>query len=329
MKIGQDDVVYMTDGRYIASLQEVPGQTFNASDSNTYTWNDQALDLPDGYVASTLEELGTYLVIGTYYTEVLNRGNRAELYPWNRTAASFNIPMRTKGNGVWQTIAKGNLLYSIVDRRNLKLYASNLTAFELQRELRRIDEDLTLHPDAIEIVDEEILCGIGDGNAENLGIYSFRDGVMQLRNVLSPGATNIEIGSVISIGDRQLLASWKYGSTYGVDIINTTRTTSYTTMLDSPLYTVGDALNPFSFAQIDVLLARKLSTGQGVRVSYRTSLDADFAPLHTFDFTTYQAVSSMNASSSLDGVTTIQLRIELTAAADSDATPELLSLTLF
>lgn len=329
--VGQDDVAYITDGRYIASLQEIAGQTFDPDDSNTFTWNAAALDLPEGYVASTLSELGTYLVIGTYYSEVLNRGNRAELFPWDRISPSFGIPQRTKGNGVWQTIAEGNILYSLVDRRNGKVYASNLTTFELQRELRTIADELSLHPDAVEALENELLFGIGsdEPGTENCGVYSFSDGAMTLRNVLSGGDSAVEIGSLLNVGEGQFLASWTDGTNHAVDVISDVRYDSYATVLESPVFTVGTALQPTAFTQVDINLAKKLSAGQGVRVKYREHLDDDWTLVGTFDYATFGAVAHMNTEAGTGDVTTIQLRIELTTLPGSTDSPELLSVSLF
>lgn len=328
---GQDDVAYITDGRYIASLQEIASQIFDPNDTDTFTWNATALDLPDGYVASTLSELGTYLVIGTYYSEVLNRGNRAELFPWDRLSASFGIPQRTKGNGVWQTIAQGNILYSLVDRRSGKVYASNLTTLELQRELRTIAAELSLHPDAVEAFENELLFGIGssDAESENCGVYSFSDGVLTLRNVVSTGESGVEIGSILNIGEGEFLVSWTDGTDDGVDLVSDVRYDSYAAVLETPMFTVGTALEPHAFTQIDVNLAKKLATGQGVRVKYREHLDDEWTTVGTFDFATFGAVAQMNGVATTGDVTTVQLRIELTTPADSTDTPELLSVTLF
>ncbi len=331
MHVGQDDVVYITDGKYIASLQETPGETFDANDPSTYTWNSQALDLPDGYVASSLAEVGEYLVIGSYYAAALNRGNRAYLFPWNRTAASFGIPQRTNGNGVWQTITQGNVLYTLVDRRNAKVYASNLTTLELQRELRRISNELRLHPDAVEAIDDELLFGIGsdEEGTENCGVYSFREGAMQLRNTVSAGDANVEIGSVLNIGEGKLLISWTDGTNHGVDLVSDTRCDGYATVLETPLYTVGTALHPGSLQQIDVQLGKALAEGQGVRVSYRERLGDGWTEIKAFDFATFGAVSHMNDKTGTSDLRTIQLKIEVTAASNSTDSPELLSVTLF
>lgn len=336
MLIGQDDVIYITDGRYIASIQEKAGETFDPSDSDTYTWNDQALDLPEGYVATTLSEIDTYLIIGTKYAAALNFGNRAHVFSWDRISSSFRIPQRTKGNGVWQMLEDKNALYSIIDRSTGKLYASNLTTIELARELPRISpDDLFLHPDAVEKVNDELLFGIGSRSegATGAGVYSFRDSAMQLRHIVSAGDSRVEIGSILNMGEGKMLVSWRKttgtGNTYGIDVVSDIRCDGYATVLESPLFTVGTALVPQPFEQIDISLAKALETGQGVKVKFREHLDDEWSDIGTFDFATYGAVSQMNAAAGTGSVATIQLRIELTTAADSTDSPELLSVSLF
>jgi len=336
MLIGQDDVVYITDGRYLASIQEQAGETFDPSDSDTYTWNDAALDLPEGYVATTLAEIDTYLIIGTKYAAALNFGNRADVFSWDRTSPSFRIPQRTRGNGVWQMLEDKNAIYSIIDRSTGKLYASNLTSIELARELPRISPDeLFLHPDAVEKMNDELLFGIGSRSegAERCGVYSFRGDAMQLRHTVSAGDGRVEIGSILNLGEDKMLVSWRKttgsSDTYGVDVVSDIRCTGYATVLESPLFTVGTALVPQPFEQIDINLAKKLATGQGVKVKYREHLDDAWSDIGTFDFATYGAVSKINDTAGIGAVSTIQLRIELTAAADSTDSPELLSVSLF
>jgi hypothetical protein len=331
--VGQDDVICFTDGRYIASLQEVPGQVFDPGNTDTYTWNATALDLPEGYIATTLTEIGTYLLIGTRFGAATNRGNRAHAFPWDRVSPSFNIPLRTKGNGIWQAIEKENVVYTLVDRDGLKVYASNLTAIEMQREFKRLGFSYDLNPDAVEQVDDELLFGVGaaDSSSHSLGIYSLRDGALQLRHTLSCGETDIEIGSVLNLGNGTILASWRNNNdgNCGVDAIGPHRCTGYATVVETPLFTVGTATEAQAFSQIDINLAKKLATGQGVRVKYREHLDDEWTTIGTFDHATFGAVSKMNAEAKVGDVSTIQLRIELTAASNSTDSPELLSVTLF
>src|ERR1044072_834968 len=54
MIIWQDDILYGGAGRYIFSLEEVAGQTVAPGNSATYTFTQQALDLPKNYRVKSL-----------------------------------------------------------------------------------------------------------------------------------------------------------------------------------------------------------------------------------------------------------------------------------
>ena len=60
----QDNAVYVCNGSSVASLLENPNETFDPTDSTTYTANSEALILPEGETAICLSELGTNLLIG-------------------------------------------------------------------------------------------------------------------------------------------------------------------------------------------------------------------------------------------------------------------------
>lgn len=338
MYIGQDDVVYITDGIYIASLTEVAGKTFNPSDGTTYTWNAQALDLPSDYVANTLNEYGDALIIGTYFNEVLNRGNRADTFAWTPTSSSgtytFDDTKKVKGNGVWQAATQGNIFYQVIDRNAGKLYVSNLSSYELIAELKNIaygDSVLKIHPDAVEIIDDQLLFGIGsnDSGQDNLGVYGYKNGTLHIQNTLSCGDTQIEIGSIINGAGYDYYISWDDDTTYGIDKVSNIRMDSYGTALVSPLYTVGTALEPASFTQMDVELGKPLASGEGVRVSYRTSPNDSWSTLQTLDYDTYGAVSYMNAEANLADIRKIQVKVELTVTEGATSSPEFISLNIF
>lgn len=331
MHIGQDDVVYMCDGKYIASLQEQSGQTFDPTNSGTYTFNAQALDLPDGYVANSLDEYGQYLIIGTYYSEVLNRGNRADTFPWDRTSASFNIPIQATGNGVLLSKNHNNRLFTIIDRTNGRITSTNLSSYEVLKEIRNISDEMKVFPDAIDVKDNEILFGLGSdtATAENLGVYGYKDGFYHLKNVLSCGDTGVEIGSIKNIGDNKLIVTWEYNGTYGADLISDDRYSNYDSRIDSQYYQVGTPLNLKQFQNLDIHLGKNLSTGQGVKVYYRSSLADSFTEIAEFSYTTHGEVAAAGFTPQMSPSTHCQIRVEKTCANNSTDSPEFMRLELY
>ena len=328
MLVGQDDVLYITDGKYIASLQEQAGQTFNASSATTYTWNSTALDLPDGYVANTLTEYGTFLIIGTYFGEILNIGNRADTFPWDRLSASYNIPIRAKGNGVLASINDNNRLYTLIDKVSGKVAASNLSTYQMLMELRSIKGGINVNPDAIDVLNNEILMGIGTDSADvdTSGVYGMKNNFLHLKNVLSCGGTQAQIGSVTAIGDGDYVASWEQGSTYGSDLISNTRCDGYISSVTTPLYSLSKSTGKVLFNNCEIQLGKELSTGQGIKVYYRANLTDSFTLIHTFDYATWGATNLYNDNANIEELARVQFKIELTSAADSTESPEFLSM---
>lgn len=334
--VGRDDVVYITDGRYIASLQQAnPAVAFDPNTPSTYTWNPTALDLPEGYVAATLSEYGTYLIIGTYFTEVLNRGNRADIFPWNKISQSFNNPICSKGNGVWQSVEYNNRLFALYDRTQQKLVQTNLSAYEVLRELRLTTGDKMMHPDGIDVLDEEVLMGIGTRSSAvaGCGIYGYKQtdaetALLHLKSTLSQGETGVEIGSVLNVGEGRVFVTWKKGTTYGVDLFDDNVIDAYdTSYVVSPYTVIAREGSKKTFKTIEVSLGKKLITGQGIRVSYRANRDDAWTILKTIDFDTFGAVSSI--TSTIDGmspVTGIEVKVELKGAGTDS--PEFISLNL-
>ena len=87
--VGQDDVVYITNGSGVASLFEKAGQTFDPTNTATFTYNAKpynanALAIPSYDSAISLAELGVNLLVG---------GTQNAIYPWNRIATTYSYPI--------------------------------------------------------------------------------------------------------------------------------------------------------------------------------------------------------------------------------------------
>lgn len=328
---GRDDVLYITDGIYIASLQEQVGQTFDANNAATYTWNSTALDLPSGYVASSLTELGTYLLIGTYYTAALNRGNRADIFPWNRTAQSFQNPVRSRGNGVWSMVEHNSEVFALYDTETQKIAKTNLTFYQALTEIRKVT-NARIHPDAVEVVDEEILFGIGSNSAsgENCAVYGIKqvgqNWVPHIKNTLSVGTDAVEIGALVAMGDGEYIATWEYDGTYGYDTFGAIKTDDYSSYAISAYQVIARQGSKKQFKTLEIQLGTELASGQGVRVSYRANRTDSFTELATFDFATHGAEDALSTSVQMSPLTGLEIKVELKGSGET--TPEFLSLSL-
>jgi hypothetical protein len=333
--IGRDDVVYITDGRYIASLQEsTPGVAFDPSNATTYTWNNEALDLPEGYVASSLSEYGQFLIIGTYFTEVLNRGNKADIFPWNRISQSYANPIRSKGNGVWQTVEYNNRLFALYDRASQKIVNTNLSAYEVMRELKLTTGDKFMYADGVDVIDEEILFGIGtlSGSTTGCGIYGYKQtdietALVHLKSTLSVGDTGVEIGTVLNVGDGRYLVTWKTSTGQGINLYDTNLTDDYSSYVVAPYTVIAREGAKKVFKTLEVTLGKKLATGQGIRISYRANRDDAFTVLKTIEFAEYGAVSAITTT--VDGMSPVagfEVKVELKGSGTT--TPEFINLTL-
>ena len=325
--VGQDGILYVGVMDKVRSLSDAT----SAGSVNT-----AALDLKDsGYVIQSFTELGSKLLIGAKFGD--NLTSIGEIFPWDRISSSFNLPISTGLFGVPQMITKNNLVYAVGGLNGQLIYTNGSSV----QQGRKIG-DMTAEPDsvfspyweAMASWNSGILIGLGKSAGTDRGpsgVWFLRDGIWQFFTVTggdgSDGST-VEIGCVIPLNDSKFLVTWRVGSSYGIDYIDTTKkTTSYGTRLDSRLYTVGNAIDKRQFKQAQLNLGKPLSTGQGVKVSYRTDPTASFTAIHTWDFATLGAVSSHSDSAKIPLTDKVQIRVELTTGSSSSTTPEFLNLT--
>lgn len=77
----EDDNVYFTTDAGLGVIIETPGDTFDPTDSNSYTITDEAILLPTGDKSTCLAELGPSLYIGATSSTV---------YVWDKVSTGFN-----------------------------------------------------------------------------------------------------------------------------------------------------------------------------------------------------------------------------------------------
>lgn len=339
MIVGQDDILYIANGRYVATLQEKSGQTFDPGDSNTYTFNQYALDLPANYQVRCLAELGKDLMIGTIENAIIAK-KTADIFPWDRISDSFGIPIRLNDDGVAQMISDGEQLTVVCGGRH-SIYRTNRIS---SRFINRVPhtlwnfDGLTTFsaplPGGIAKNDNRILMGFGDNTLSPHGVFSLleNDSLLFESQVSAGSASSVQIGAVCPVGLNQYLVGWKSSTAQGIDLFGTdgrhfqTGSVSY---VRSKLYSVGTKKDPATYSALEIQLANALATDQFVIVKYRTDTSSSFTELLTFNYSTYSSAKSVNHDIGLTDIENIQIEVEVGTASTTNTSPKVIYVKLY
>ena len=340
--VGQDDKLYIGNGQRVARI-DVTG-TFDANSTGTYDVVQSALLLPEDYSVSCFGELGDRLMVGTLFgTDTTNPSKTADIFPWNRdTASSFSLPIRIGDEGVNSMVTSNNLLYISAGIKGT-VYVTNGSSTSLVFSVPLDPKENSastitrfyVKPDAFDFLGDEILLGITQGSDQNnpthnpIGVYGHFNGATRFignGSYAKDGSdgTKVRITSVYSISPSIFYVCWWSASTYGIDYYgtNNSKITSYGAYLHTPLYFVGTPRLKSTIEYFDVFFKKPLVSGDGIKISFRTSDSGSFTLMKTIDFATYGAISSFTFPYSIPNLTMVQFLIEITAS--STTTPELI-----
>lgn len=305
--LGQDNIIYACDFRYINSIQEKPGQVFLPSSSATYTYNNKALTLPNNDTAMCLEQLQINLLVGG--------GASNLIYPWDRSSPSFALPWVCPEVGVYGLKNIGNTIYILNGLRG-GIYKS---LGYLVQPFRKLPEYVTGNGSASTVQwgalgakNGALLVGVNPpSNPSAAGMYLiFPDGRMTIDS--QPVLGNL-LPTVICQTDGEF---YRYGYTGGFDGFDGNRISAFGgPQMQSQLYTVGTKTTPATYSQLEVQLDEPGANSPMIRISYRTSLNASFTTLATFNG---DGVStSFNTDIGLNNIENIQILVEVVGSASS------------
>jgi len=338
-----DNDLYIGGGRHIGRLSQVG--TFAPGNSGTWNKIEKFLTLPENYVVRDIATVANFLVcsasiLGDTVGTIAGTPYGARLYYWD-LSQSVSAAVQWTGFVDLSTdiaapilSANNNIIY--YDRAKKTLGATNLSSAQEVFQFNNFTEDLTSYDDCLDLSRRVMVLGLSSDSSTQTpaGIYKIQDGVYT-RNTISNDEVGsngaVKISNVTSILGNDYLVGWSYNSTFGMDHFGKSdyRYASYKAYIESPLYQVSRSLNKKSYQQVEVSLAKPLTTGQGIRISYRKDLSSTWTVMATFDFATYGATSSFNSTAKISDVTTVQIKVELTTGASSTTTPELINVKLF
>jgi len=296
--VSADGILYFygdIDGTryYVGSLSE--DTVFDWNDSATYTFNAQALDIPDAITA--FMDLGANLMIGS---------SSNKIYPWDRTSSSFSDPIVLQEYNVTCMSSLNNVMYFSCGGRGNIYYTYGTTA----EEFIDLSNELTLNfaypcfVNSLIITSDKLLFYLNASTASVTGIYEadLSDRTYHLKYKLSQGYAvtpykKAVIASASSINNDYLLACYATGGVGYIDTTfffgsNSSTATGYISYVITPLYPVGTFDNPRKMQKAQLILARPLtnstaieSGGGSVRISSRNNLYDSFTQSAVFDTT--------------------------------------------
>lgn len=329
-----DGKIYGGAGKYVFSIEELT--TFDPSSAPTFTFTQQALDLPADYRIKCLAELGNNLMCGTWKGTNIYDLKVADIFPWDRSSPSFLNPVELNKNGVNAMITIDNSLF-IQAGIDGELFESNgvqaWTIGQVPSSVASLEGGLYLEPFPGALIDYKgkLFFGVsGSAAIPGMGVWSLlktsRGNIINFEHTISTGndgTSNVmKIGALLGISRDTLVVGWRDNATYGIDkTTNTLRTTSYGGYFESAFFSVGTNLEKAQYTQGEFQLARPLASGQGIKVKYRTDMSASYTTIGTYDFATLGAVLSHNFTPDIPACEFVQVRVELTTGA-SNTTPE-------
>ena len=292
-----DNKIYGGAGRFIFSIEQLT--TFDPSSGATYTFTQQALDLPSGYRVKCLAELGNNLMIGTWQGTAVNQIRIADIFPWDRSATSFGQPISLDEFGIHALLNTGNVLTVLAGIEGVIYRCDGVNAYPVAR----LPQDLSggkyleFYPGAIMNFKRKVFFGVSwtSSAVPGMGVYSLRNtskgSILSLEHLPSTGndgTTNaLVIGALLPITQDTCIVGWRDNTTYGIDLSSATSyaySSDYSGFFDSPIYEMGNDKNKWKPTQAELHLGRPLRTGEGFQLQYRTSLADSFTTVKTLAF---------------------------------------------
>jgi len=296
-----DDKLYGGAGKYVFTIKEVSGQTFDPASGATYDFTAQHLaTIPDGFRIKCLEELGNNLTIGTFQGTPGNEEREATIFLWDGSSTTYGQPLRLDTYGIHAMKFDGNKLIVLAGKDGIIYRSDGASAWAIGQLPQNLSggKYLEFYPGALINYKNKMFFGVGQGGTQTIpgmGVYSLKQsGKGNILNfehnvsTLSDGSLKpLKTSALLPVTRDTLLVGWRSDTSYGIDLTLATSyayTTDYVAYFDSPLYEIGDELNKWKPTQIAFHLGKPLATGEGIQVKYRKSLSDSWVTIKTMAF---------------------------------------------
>ena len=299
---GQDGITYFTDDRYIGSIRETPGDVFDPTDSASYSFNNQALDTPQGEVLVHLDELDVdLLAAGSSFNKV---------YPWDRVSDSFRIPWIVPENSVQRIKNIGGTVYILAGSwGNIYQSQGNFVtlARQMPRQLVNNSDGQQSNPIAwggIDALNGKLLFGISGVTTDANGSWLlYPDGRLIQDQIPTAGALR-------ATAFQTQNNFYHMGYQGGADAMTgLDRYTALEGIIETDFRRVATKVGKATYSTLEVVIAKPESAGN-IQVGYREDTESSYTTVDTFtcDGTN---TTFMNQEVGLSDIENIQLQFAI------------------
>lgn len=290
----EDGNLYWGTNRGVSSLILTPGDTFDSTDTASYTLNEPALPITPTDRVTCMTELGPNLLIGT---------TSAYIYVWDKISLGFNNLLNIPDPYTSVLVATSQNAYAFSGARG-KIYITNGSGIELYKKV----------PDYVTGVVSPYIRWRSAYVDRNQLYFSFNatdnagtalttvagawaidletDALRLINKITNTGysgitsmVTGVVPGTQLNVpSGTGLINGWTVGTTYGIDIPATTPYVNYESYVETDMIPVGSYLDVFTGSQVEWKTSSPLGangTAETIRIYYRTNINSAFTLLGT------------------------------------------------
>lgn len=321
--VAVDNNIYFPNGYNVGAIRTVAGQSFDPTNAATYTFASNAITggLPQTDPSTCLAELGAQLLIG---------GTINRVYQWDKVATNTSYPIYLPENNTTRIVTTNSVAYIFAGNRG-RIYECNGSSVTLYK---KIPDQLAGVPDpyytwgAAIYLRGQLYFGItATTNASGAltthgGIWAIdlESGALRGTHSLSYGGFGGSTQVIIPVVSTAVPAgtgfyvAWTNGSSFGVDVTNSTPYSGSEAKIDTDIIPVGKLLNPKTIENIEFKLSAPLVSGESVTIYARPDISAAYTLVNTT--TTVGAKSDVYNANFVAGEW-VQLRVVQNSTASS------------
>jgi len=313
----QDLTLFIGDGNQVASV------------NSSGTFDPNVLDLPSELTIKAMAIYELDILIGTIVDVEVTR---AELIRWDTVSTSWNSTDPIEEVGINCFIRDDNFLYVQAGRAGNIYFYDGLELVPIQK----IPGEWTnvkygeVYPDAsanfrgipIFGLSNSPEAGNSTGNPAKQGVYSFGSysrnypKVLDLSWIISQDDTTaVEIGSVLVVGEFEIMVSWKEGANFGVDILDWTA--KYASAYFETMMLFQERRDVLDTLQEAAVYYAALPAGTSFTMSYSVN-GAAYVP---FTSVTDSIINKVYADLSVGEIGSLQIKVAF--GVSTNATPEM------